>query len=141
MGVNLYELNKKFSKDDPKKQAGDKFYQSKSSLHAKAFIIDGRYVFIGSLNLDPRSIIQNTEIGVILEAKELADAFSQSLNENLKKGAFELKLKEGKDGHERMVWSGVVDGEEVELYYEPFTSFWERFKAGFLRLVPAESQL
>lgn len=141
MGVDLYELNRNFGIDKLKNQKESKFYQSKSSLHAKAFVIDGKYVFIGSLNLDPRSVIQNTEIGVMFEAKELAEDFSQSFDENMKKGAFKLGLRKGKDGHERMVWSGVVDSEEIELFSEPQTSFWERFRAGFLRLVPAESQL
>lgn len=141
IGVELYELNKNFNEDEQKNQKNSKFYLSKSSLHAKAFVIDGRHVFIGSLNLDPRSVIQNTEIGVIFEAKELAEDFSQSFDENMKKGAFKIGLRKGKDGHERMVWSGIVDGEDIELFAEPYTSFWERFSAGFLRLIPAESQL
>ena len=36
---------------------------SGSSLHAKTFSIDGRKVFIGSLNFDPRSTLLNTEMG------------------------------------------------------------------------------
>lgn len=141
MGVDLYELNRNFDKDEVKNQKESKFYQSKSSLHAKAFVIDGKYIFIGSLNLDPRSVIQNTEIGVMFEARGLAEDFSQSFDENMKKGAFKLGLRKGKDGHERMFWSGRVDSEVIELFSEPHTSFWERFRAGLLRLIPAESQL
>ena len=46
---------------------------SKASLHAKAFILDREKVFIGSLNLDPRSFYENTEIGLILNSRKVAE--------------------------------------------------------------------
>jgi putative cardiolipin synthase len=45
---------------------------SSASLHAKTFVFDRRAVFIGSLNLDPRSTQLNTEIGVVCESEPLA---------------------------------------------------------------------
>ncbi len=45
---------------------------SSASLHAKYMVIDKQYVFVGSANLDPRSNALNTEIGVIIDSKELA---------------------------------------------------------------------
>jgi putative cardiolipin synthase len=41
-------------------------------LHAKLYIIDGERVFLGSVNLDPRSKFINTEMGVLFQDPELA---------------------------------------------------------------------
>jgi putative cardiolipin synthase len=41
-------------------------------LHAKLYAIDRERVFLGSVNLDPRSKFINTEMGVLIEDAELA---------------------------------------------------------------------
>jgi phosphatidylserine/phosphatidylglycerophosphate/cardiolipin synthase-like enzyme len=41
-------------------------------LHAKTAVIDQSIVFIGSMNLDPRSDSTNTELGVIINSPEFA---------------------------------------------------------------------
>jgi putative cardiolipin synthase len=43
-------------------------------LHAKLYVIDRRRLFVGSLNLDPRSLVINTEFGVILDDPAIADS-------------------------------------------------------------------
>ena len=45
---------------------------SGASLHAKTFSIDGKTVFIGSFNFDPRSTLLNTEMGFVIESETLA---------------------------------------------------------------------
>ena len=137
MGVRLYELNSQLKKEMER----GKFYESKSSLHAKAMVIDRSLVFIGSLNLDPRSVIQNTEIGIVLKSAEIADRLSMLFDKMVDSIAYRLELRIDQDGFEHIVWHGSVDGENITLYWEPNTSFWERFSMGFLRLMPAESQL
>ena len=42
-------------------------------LHAKLYAIDREKVFVGSLNLDPRSKYINTEIAVLVRNAELAE--------------------------------------------------------------------
>ena len=42
-------------------------------LHTKAAVIDRRHVFIGSMNLDPRSAMINTEMGAVIDSPALAD--------------------------------------------------------------------
>jgi phosphatidylserine/phosphatidylglycerophosphate/cardiolipin synthase-like enzyme len=37
-------------------------------LHTKAMVIDRERAFIGSMNLDPRSEILNSEMGVIIDS-------------------------------------------------------------------------
>ena len=41
-------------------------------LHTKAVVIDGRHVFIGSMNFDPRSANINTEAGAFVDSPGLA---------------------------------------------------------------------
>ena len=45
-------------------------------LHAKLFVFDGGTVFVGSLNLDPRSMLINTETGVFVEDSQLGAEIS-----------------------------------------------------------------
>ena len=104
-------------------------------------VIDRSKVFIGSLNLDPRSIEQNTEIDIVLESSEIADKLGLFFDEYIDTVAFRLELREDEDDFEYLVWHGLVDGEVKTLFSEPYTSFWERFSMGLLRLLPAESQL
>ena len=142
LGVNVYELNVNLTKENKKfRKKNPAFYQSMSSLHAKAMIIDRSVVFIGSLNLDPRSVVQNTEIGIVLESTEIADSLSSFFDNTIDSVAFRLELRTDDDGFEYIVWHGLEDGEKKVFLSEPHTSFWERFTMGFLRLMPAESQL
>ncbi len=139
MGVELYELNRDLSGDESAKKW--KFYQSKASLHAKCFVIDRSLTFIGSLNLDPRSVIQNTEIGMIIESELIAGKIASFMDEELGALAFRLELQPGYEGTDTIVWHGLVDGEARALKAEPYTSFWQRFMVGLMRLLPIESQL
>ncbi len=52
------------------------FRSSGSALHAKTFTVDGERLFIGSLNFDPRSLVLNTELGVVIESPALAGALA-----------------------------------------------------------------
>lgn len=47
------------------------FRSSKASLHTKAFLVDRKTAFIGSLNFDPRSAALNTEMGILFECAPL----------------------------------------------------------------------
>ncbi|MDO4223674.1 MAG: phospholipase D family protein, partial [Acinetobacter sp.] len=69
------EITKNHRKKRPKDEQDQKLFAgaSNSSLHAKSFIIDKKQVFIGSFNLDPRSIYYNTEMGVILNSPKLGE--------------------------------------------------------------------
>ena len=82
MGVELFELRHDAT-------ARGKFdtppVQSKAfGLHAKYFVIDRNFTFVGSLNLDPRSIYLNTEMGLIIESRNLALAVAEEFEDELK---------------------------------------------------------
>ena len=115
--------------------------RAKASLHAKSFVFDRKQVFIGSLNLDPRSLLHNTEIGVILNVPEIAEEMSERFHKNIEQVAFRSELKEDKNGHEQLLWHGWENGEPMVYTHEPHTGFWRRFGIDFMSIWPIESQL
>jgi Phosphatidylserine/phosphatidylglycerophosphate/cardiolipin synthases and related enzymes len=68
-GVQLYELRPAAGVEQP---ATSKGTSSGVSLHAKAIVVDGKLVFIGSMNMDQRSKLLNTEMGIIVDCPALA---------------------------------------------------------------------
>ncbi len=110
---------------------------AKTTLHAKAFIIDRRWLFIGSFNWNQRSENIDTEMGVIIDSPELAQNFAEQFDALDRTETYELFLND--DG--KLRWRGEENGQEVILKKEPQTGFWQRFSAGFLRTLPIKSQL
>ena len=106
------------------------------TLHTKAFLIDRRYLFVGSLNLDPRSIRINAEMGLLIDSEEMVAGMAERLSERLPEVAWRVVL----DEQGKLEWHGRINGEEVVETKEPLTSRWLRFKAWFQRIVP-DSQL
>ncbi|MBW2228286.1 MAG: phospholipase D family protein, partial [Deltaproteobacteria bacterium] len=139
-GVELYELNKKLTRKQRKEKKGAGG-SSKASLHAKSFVFDRKQVFIGSLNLDPRAVLHNTEIGVVLKVPEIAEEMAKGFEENIEQVAFRLELKKDENGHEQLLWHGWENGKQVVYTHEPHTGFWRRFGIGFMSIWPIESQL
>ena len=139
-GVELYEMNKKPNREERKgkKAIGG---SSKASLHAKSFVFDREFVFIGSLNLDPRAVLHNTEIGVVFKQTDIGAGMAQWFDKNVEQIAFRLELVKNESGSEQILWHGVVDGERKTLDADPYTGFWQRLGIGFLSLLPIESQL
>ena len=148
-GVELYEVKPGASvrakdKEDVSGKAGLPG-SSRASLHAKAFAFDRRTVFIGSLNLDPRSVKLNTEIGVVFESPELAQLFAAGLERGFEENAWRLELKPPASQPEsppsRIEWVTLENGHEVRLTSEPEVSAWRRMSVWFLSLLPIEEQL
>jgi putative cardiolipin synthase len=74
-GVRLFELRRQPGDDgsSPHLFYSKSYGESDSSLHSKAIIFDRQKSFIGSFNFDPRSVLWNTEVGVLVDSPELAD--------------------------------------------------------------------
>ena len=82
-GVRLFELKPTAIEYGRAKNKSRLINGSRASLHAKTFVFDHRTVFIGSLNLDPRSIQLNTEIGVICNSEPMAAALASGVEAGL----------------------------------------------------------
>lgn len=134
-GVELYELDKTLSRGKRRQKKGPGA-SSRASLHAKSFVIDRQRLFIGSLNLDPRSMVENTEIGIMIESPPMAKDLSAGFERIAREASFRVDL-EGNDLH----WHRQTQGEKRVFTNEPHTGFWRRFAVGLQRLLPLESQL
>lgn len=139
-GVELYEMNKKLTRLQRKEKKGTGG-SSKASLHAKSFVFDRQQVFIGSLNLDPRAVVHNTEIGVVIDSPKIGEGMTAVFDTVTEKAAFRLELVKNANGSEGIRWHGMVDGEVKTFSVDPYTGFWRRFGIGFMGLLPIESQL
>ncbi len=135
IGVDLYELsptrvlkNKRLDLAIPGASVG--------RLHAKTAVIDRSIVFIGSMNLDPRSDSTNTELGVIIRSPEFAREVLRVISISKLQSAYRLQF--GPDGHS-LEWLTTDDNGEVILYAEPDTTFLLRLQTMlFGTLVPEQ---
>ena len=67
------------------------------SLHAKSFVIDQQTSFVGSYNLDPRSEIYNTELGVIIHDDVFASALKESIERDVSpQNSYLIEIKKSK---------------------------------------------
>jgi putative cardiolipin synthase len=106
------------------------------TLHTKGILIDRRQIFVGSLNLDPRSIDINTEMGLLIESEALVSEMVDDVLISIPRIAYRLQL----DDSGKISWHANIDGREVIETKEPLTSGWQRFTAWLLRIMP-EQQL
>jgi putative cardiolipin synthase len=104
------------------------------ALHAKALTIDHDKVFIGSANLDPRSLRLNTEMGLLIESEPLNAAVRNALAPDFDT-ANAWRLQFDDDG--RVVW---VSGDQ-KLTAQPAISFMQRIEDWFFSHLPIEDEL
>jgi putative cardiolipin synthase len=103
-------------------------------LHAKLLLIDQERTFIGSANLDPRSLRLNTEIGLLVESTELNQRLRQNLEIDFnKRNAWHLQMVDDK----RIVW--VAD--DTILDSQPADSAFQRLEDWFLSILPIEGEM
>ena len=136
-GVRIFELKPSAEQDSGVKQGlGSRFRGSSgSTLHAKTFEIDHDRVFVGSFNLDQRSLFLNTEMGLVIRSPKLARALSETLDRELPRIAFEVRLKEDGSG---LQWLEQTGSGTVRYDTEPQASLGRRMGAAFLSLLPIE---
>jgi putative cardiolipin synthase len=133
-GVELWELRAQKAYRD-RQRSGLGF--SRSSLHTKAFAVDGRYFFIGSFNWDPRSIDINTEMGLYLDAPDIIGLALERFERSLPTLAYRLRLTEAGD----IEWIAHENGQEVIYQGEPGVSFSRQLSSDLYGLLPIEDQL
>jgi putative cardiolipin synthase len=141
-GVRLYELKPVASTDNDKIVKKSTFGSSKASLHAKTYVFDRKRIFIGSMNLDPRSVELNTEIGVYCESAEAAEEVADGIGANIDRIAWRVELLDDGNGGTRMVWIDTdANGNTTQLDSEPGVSAMKRAGIWMLGILPIESQL
>jgi putative cardiolipin synthase len=133
-GVRLYEARRD-SQVLGAKRSGMTF--SNASLHAKWFAIDRKQLFVGSFNWDPRSIGINTEMGILIESPDLATQLVEATLAAFPTNSYSVSL----DERGRLQWAIQEAGELRVVDREPETSWWQRFTAGLMRVLPIRGQL
>jgi len=128
-GVKLYELRPEAAGARGPRGSGIAIGSSRASLHAKTFVFDRTSVFIGSVNIDARSLEQNTEVGVLVESPELA-AQVADLFDRWASPALSYEVTRGAGG--RLEWTGGFT-------HEPNAGFWRPLGARFFSHLPIES--
>jgi phosphatidylserine/phosphatidylglycerophosphate/cardiolipin synthase-like enzyme len=119
-GIELHEYRTDAPRPAPKGHVM-RDGQSDSALHAKVRVYDGRIVWIGSDNSDPRSRRINTEVGLLIQSEALAARLLKALEQDFSpQHSWRLTLAAdgGPDGPQ-IVWNGEQDGKPVRLREEP----------------------
>ncbi len=137
-GIELHELRPDPELLEHYKQVESRVAESHAGLHAKAFVVDGRLSMIGSYNMDPRSRIWNSEIGLLVDSEEFAAKVLAVMEADFDPAnSYRLTLNE----KGKLEWTAEgPDGPEV-WHKEPGTSAWQRFKARVMSWIPMESEL
>jgi len=137
-GVELYEFKAiKGAPKDTEKTKAKWSGSSRASLHGKFLGFDRRYMFVGSFNLDGRSVALNTELGVFFESPKYAQMMANGFDQNAMIKAYRVLLTDD----DELQWVTLEDGKEVRFDVEPDTGFWKRFSTDFLSIFVPESQL
>ncbi|MFK5921543.1 MAG: phospholipase D family protein [Verrucomicrobiota bacterium] len=104
------------------------------SLHAKMIVRDRDLCYIGSLNLDPRSVEINTENGMLIDSPGLANQLAEKIEQLMSpENAWQVYL----DEHQRLRWKSS----EGVVSRQPARKFSQRISDFFFRLIPVEGQL
>ena len=109
-GIDLYELRPVEGMTAPHKTR--LFARSGGlSLHAKAFIVDRRIAFVGSMNFDPRSRHLNTELGIVVDSPALAAQLAGIFDEAFQPHhTFRLSLDEPLQNGGTLAWVTEENG-------------------------------
>jgi putative cardiolipin synthase len=110
------------------------FEAERFGSHGKVIVLDSDRVFVGTLNLDPRSMFLNTEMGLLIDSPQLNAAVREALAPNFSlDNSWQLQLNE----QGRIRWhshDGILDR-------QPAGSFTRRIKDFFIGLLPIDSEM
>ncbi len=131
-GVALYETKPGVATES------SVFGSSGASLHTKAYIVDDRRGFVGSFNVDPRSIDLNTEMGLFFDDPALGAALRE-LYVHLSSPELAYWVYINDEG--RLRWLDAAATPPEVLGNEPESTRLQRLLVWFMTWLPIESQL
>jgi putative cardiolipin synthase len=104
------------------------------ALHAKTFAVDGRRLFVGSFNFDPRSARLNTELGLVIDSARLAGRLHSALASRAPAQTYEVRLSDAGE----VYWIDRRNGKEIRHDTEPGTTRWQRAAVALLSWLPID---
>ena len=90
---------------------------SRASLHAKAVVVDNLLLVVGSMNLDLRSKLQNSEVAIAIRNRKLASEATALIEPGLTTGAYRVELVNG-----QLIWRAPVGSGLPDATSEPDAS-------------------
>ncbi len=100
-------------------------------LHTKGMVVDREYVYIGSMNYDPRSARINTEMGVFIQSRNLAEDLAELIERDIRpENAWQVEFGDRGQLH----W--VNDTKTVTR--QPARSWWQRVEDIIFMAFPVE---
>ena len=137
-GVMLHELRPSTTRSGSARLG----LSSGASLHVKAVVVDRKVVLVGSMNLDPRSRLSNTEVAVLIESAVLGDQLGTLFEEaTALDQSFRVELTEPGNENAPLAWTGKEDDKMVRYTSEPLASWWRRLVSGLLGALAPEDLL
>ena len=97
MGIELYEM--RAEQEGTLRgfgSTGSSTGGSRASLHAKVLVMDQRLLVVGSMNLDLRSKLQNSEVALIIRSRALSAEATRMIEPALAGGAYHVEWVDGK---------------------------------------------
>lgn len=140
-GVRLFELMPSLTRTaerTPVRSTGYGSMGSMGRLHAKLAVVDRRWLFIGSMNLDRRSALINTEAALLIDSPALAAEAAQLLHAERTLASYRLQLSS--DDH-RIEWV-AGNGPAAQVHAtEPDASAGQRLRLWLASQFVAEDLL
>jgi putative cardiolipin synthase len=106
-------------------------------------VFDRQRIFIGSMNFDERSRHLNTEIGLIIDSPELAEATASRFNGMAQpQNAYQPSIVTAASGRAGpLQWTTQENGAVVIYQKEPAPNPWRRFLVTLLAWLPVRHEL
>ncbi|MBL0086756.1 MAG: phospholipase D family protein [Ideonella sp.] len=136
LGVELYELGPTLARDSGR--LGN-FKGSLGRLHAKLAVVDRRWLLVGSVNLDARSALYNTEIGVAIDCPPVAASALRVIAGDAFGSMY--RVRRAADG-QRLEWVSVdAEGQTTVEVEEPNDHWLARWRRWWMSLFVGEELL
>lgn len=120
---------------------------SRASLHTKAYVVDRKYLMIGSFNLDPRSVNLNTEQAVLINSPQLAGQVAALYDTSTQpQYSYSVTFKPDANGKTSsdspLQWqANDENGKPTTWTSDPEAGFTRRFVSKFVSWLPADGEL
>ncbi|MCZ8255688.1 MAG: phospholipase D family protein [Polaromonas sp.] len=126
MGIEIYEMRAEqegsFSSFGSSALAGGSTGGStggsRASLHSKVVVMDDRLLVVGSMNLDLRSQLQNSEVAIVIRNRAISAEATRLIEPTLASGAYRVELQDG-----QLVWRAPQGSQLKDTRIEPDASW------------------
>ena len=122
MGIEIYEMRAEqqgsmSSFGSATGSTGRSTGASRASLHAKVVVIDNNLLVVGSMNLDLRSKLQNSEVAIVIRNRALAAEATRMIEPGLATDAYRVEQVGG-----QLVWRAPQKSGLNDVSVEPDAS-------------------